>query len=266
MNTLVGTPEAVCPPAKGKTTKLSPGQKHQRWCQWLGGFIDGDGCFLVSKAGYPSLEITVESKDAVLLRQVKNIYGGSLKNRAGLNAVRYRLHHKEGFFQLCLDVNGYLRHPIRVNQFKKVCEKVFLPVKDLETLTVHHGWFAGMFDADGCITLNLTQPFPQITVSVTQKYKEIPQTFKLFFNGSLYYDKSQNGYWTWAIQSKTEILGIIHYFKLFPCRSCRRQKLFLIPKVYDLLQQQAHLPETSKNHNPTLFKKWTHLVNVWKTL
>lgn len=43
--------------------KLSDKQKHDRFCQWLAGFIDGNGCFLVSKQGYTSLEITVHGKD-----------------------------------------------------------------------------------------------------------------------------------------------------------------------------------------------------------
>ena len=266
VETQVGTPEAVCPPTKWKTKNLSQSQKHQRWCQWLGGFIDGDGCFLVSQKGSPSLEITVDSKDEALLRSIQNRYGGSLKPRAGLNAIRYRLHHKEGMLQVCLHVNGYLRHPIRVCQFKHVCEKMSLEVKLAENLTVNHGWFAGMFDADGCITLNQTPLFPQITVKVTQKYKEIPQTFVNFFGGSLYYDKSINGYWTWAIQSKEDVLSMIHYFKDFPSRSRRRQKLFLTPKVYDLMLQKAHLPQTSKHFNQTLHKKWIRLVESWKAL
>jgi hypothetical protein len=31
--------------------------------EWLAGLIDGDGCFLLSKKGYASLEITVETRD-----------------------------------------------------------------------------------------------------------------------------------------------------------------------------------------------------------
>jgi hypothetical protein len=255
-NLLVGTPEAVCPPVnsknKNKNKKLTKEGKHRRWCQWLAGLIDGDGCFLEeSKQGYTSLEITVSSKDEAILSQIQNKYGGSLKPRAGLNAVRYRLHNKEGILHLCLDVNGFIRHPIRFAQFEKVCDKLSLEVKSPDTLHAKHGWFAGMFDADGCITLNLSHndcvvsfanENPQITISVTQKYKEIVNVFFMVFGGSVYLDKSQNGYWTWAVQSKSDILTMIDYFKGFPCRkNSRRQKMFMVPKVYILLQLKAHL-------------------------
>lgn len=181
--TFVGTPETVCPPASFKNKKLSPAQKHQRWCQWLAGLIDGDGCFLLSTKGYASLEITMNSKDETVLRQIQNVYGGSLKPRAGLNAVRYRLHHKERILKVCLDVNGLIRHSTRLCQFKKVCDKISLEVQTPDNWNSNHGWFAGIFDADGCIILNCAKPFPQITVSVTQKYKEIPQAFVNVFGG-----------------------------------------------------------------------------------
>nr|YP_009054684.1 hypothetical LAGLIDADG homing endonuclease [Ourococcus multisporus]AIK29172.1 hypothetical LAGLIDADG homing endonuclease [Ourococcus multisporus] len=262
----VETPEAVCAPTNLKNKKLNKKIKSLRWSQWLAGLIDGNGCFLVSKAGYISLEITISSKDEALLPQIQNKYGGSLKARAGLNAVRYRLHDKGNIIKLCVDVNGFIRHPVRLQQFTKVCNKLCLEVKSPDLLNKNHGWFAGMFDADGCITFNLSGKFPQITVSVTQKYKEIPLAFKKVFKGSLYYDKSKNGYWSWAVQSKESVLEIINYFKKFPCRSSRRQKLFLTPKVYNLLQDKAYLPQTSQLHLPTLHKKWLKLLLAWKAL
>jgi hypothetical protein len=127
-------------------------------------------------------------------------------------------------------------------------------------------WFAGMFDADGCVSLNTTSTFPQITVSVSQKYIEIPKAYQKVFGGSLYHDKSLNGYWTWAVQSKEAVLNMVEYFKNFPYNSTRRQKLFLVPKVYKLLEQRAHLPENSEFHNPSLHKRWILLLQSWKAL
>jgi intein/homing endonuclease len=81
-------------------------------------------------------------------------------------------------------------------------------------LSYKHGWFAGMFDADGTVILKKNG---QVTISVTQKYKEIPLLFKETFNiGYLYFDKSQNGYWSWAVSSENDVMQIIEYFKHFP--------------------------------------------------
>jgi hypothetical protein len=42
-----------------------------RFIEWLAGLIDGDGCFLLSKKGYASLEIIMDIRDQHCLYQIK---------------------------------------------------------------------------------------------------------------------------------------------------------------------------------------------------
>ena len=83
--------------------------------------IDGAGCFLLSKKGYSSLEITMDVIDAYCLSRIKTNYGGSIKLRVGNNSIRYRLHHKAGLLKLLNDVNGRLRNSNKLLQFSKLC-------------------------------------------------------------------------------------------------------------------------------------------------
>jgi len=53
--------------------------------QWLAGLIDGDGCFQLSKKGYASLEIVMETRDKHCLYLIKQKFGGSVKLRSGVN-------------------------------------------------------------------------------------------------------------------------------------------------------------------------------------
>jgi hypothetical protein len=174
---LVGTPEAVCPPTNFGNKKKNRNAEKTKNSGWLAGLIDGDGCFLVSKKGYTSLEITVHAKDEGVLRKVKQSYGGRLKPRAGSASVRYRLHDKKGMQSLCTDVNGQIRHPVRYMQFQKVCLVLGLNRVEAGPLHSKHGWFRGMFDADGTVTLTHKGKSPQITISVTQKDKSVPMAF-----------------------------------------------------------------------------------------
>ena len=265
---LVGTPEAVCLFAtiqerglfKFGNKKLSREEKDKRFSQWQAGFIDGDGCFIVSKRGYTSLEITTSSKDEEMLIKIKNKYGGSVKARAGSKRIRYRQHNKEGMKKLVYDVNGYIRHPVRQRQFRKVMRALSMDQQKPDKLNQKHGWFAGMFDADGTVTLKETG---QITISVTRKYKEIPLFFKEYLSiGNIYFDKSQNGYWTWAISSENDIMQIVEYFKHFPVYSYRRKKQFLIPHIYDLKKEKAH-----RNTCPSSVSKknWAKILSKWKS-
>lgn len=262
---LVGTPEAVCPPTKNQLPtfyKFPKVQKNQFWNQWLAGFIDGDGCFQVRKKGYRSLEITVHRKDSHALNQIKQKCGGSIKNRAGVNAVRYRLHNLEGMKSLIHRINGEIRHPIRQQQLQKVCNTLNIPYLCPSSLILRSGWFSGYFDADGIVCLNLFSKFPHISISVTRKYKETVFFFKSHFGGRLYFDKSQNGYYTWRVQRKLEVLETLSYFKIFPSRTTKVQRLFLIPKIYNLLQRKAHL---SRSREP-LGKLWKKSVDRWKCI
>jgi len=117
-----------------------------------------------------------------------------------------------------------------------------------------------MFDADGTVTLKETG---EITLSVTQKYKEIPLLFLHTLKiGNIYYDKSQNGYWSWRVSSENDVLQRVEYFKHFPAFSSKRQKLFLIPHIYSLKKEKAHLPSCSSN---VLKKNWREIVKKWKS-
>ena len=62
-SSLVGTSE---------TTRATTCNK--RFFQWLGGVIDGDGSFQLSKKGYTSLEITMGLEDLPCLRFIQNDY------------------------------------------------------------------------------------------------------------------------------------------------------------------------------------------------
>jgi hypothetical protein len=46
-------------------------KEDKRFNQWLAGLIDGDGCFLLSKKGYASLEIIAHIRDKNCLYQIK---------------------------------------------------------------------------------------------------------------------------------------------------------------------------------------------------
>ena len=76
---LVGTSE---------TTRATSFSEKNYFNQWLAGLIDGDGSLQVSKAGYTSCEITVALADERLLRIIQNKLAGSIKPRAGAQAIR----------------------------------------------------------------------------------------------------------------------------------------------------------------------------------
>ena len=255
-NSLVGTSEAIR--LLNLNTNLSNNTKENLiWNQLLAGLIDGDVSFLLSKKGYASLEITMDIRDEHALQIVKNVYGGSIKLRSGANALRYRLHHKSGFLKLINDVNGQIRNSNRLVQLNKICHKYDLTLIYPEKLTFDNGWLSGFFDSDGTVTINQTNT--QLSIAASQKTSEILQPLLEIYGGNLYIDRGSSQSFKWYITKREEILNLIDYFKKYPSRSAKKNRLHLIPKYYELKDLKAHkaLPGTF------LEKSWKYFNNKW---
>jgi hypothetical protein len=254
-NFLVGTSETTRPLSSKPFFTL----KEKSWNEWLAGLIDGDGCLLVSKTGYTSCEITMGLQDEHALAIIKQKLGGSIKLRSGVKALRYRLHNKNGMIELINRVNGNIRHTSRIKQLESICLTLGIKIKYPETITIENGWFSGFFDADGTITYSMKNSYPQLTISVTNKLQVDVISFKHIFGGNVYFDKSQNGYYKWSIQGRTDIDFFKAYLLKYPSFSNKKQRLFLTNKYYELVNLKAY----SALPNSPLNKAWLIFSNKW---
>jgi ubiquinol-cytochrome c reductase cytochrome b subunit len=175
------------------------------WNNYLAGLIDGDGCLLISKQGFASLEITMDISDEYTLNKIKDKLGGSVKLRSGARAFRYRLHNKAGIRDLINRINGYVRNSKRVPQLQKICELSNIPYKQADKLTLEDIWFAGFFDADGTLGFSLKKGVPQLIISASNKNKIDLEPFREIFGGVIRLDKASNT-WKWEIYRKETIL------------------------------------------------------------
>lgn len=232
----------------------------ERFYEWLAGFIDGDGCFLLSKKGYASLEITIQLRDKKCLYLIKQKFGGSVKLYSGDNYLRYRLHHKEGLLNLINKVNGLLQNPVRILQLGKICEKYNLVLKDPIPLTYFNGWLAGFFDTDGSIYLNDVSG--QIFITATQKNRFILDALVELYGGTIY-PMVKQGAFKWTCYKKKEVLSLINqYFKINPCRSKKMVRINMVHKFYELRNLHAHKASAKS----VLGKTWKHYLIKWNSI
>jgi ubiquinol-cytochrome c reductase cytochrome b subunit len=185
--------------------------------------------------------------DEYVLRFIQNKLGGSIKLRSGFKAIRYRLHNKEGMLNLIHRINGKIRHTSRLKQLNLICAVLNIEFKLPDILHNKHGWFSGFFDADGTITLSFKGKYsnPQLTISVCNKLMIDISYFKEILGGNIYFDRSQNGYYKWSIQSKDDIMYFLNYIKSCPSRSIKRKRLFLVNQYYELKKLKAYEAEDS---------------------
>lgn len=235
--------------------------KNNKFNQWLAGLIDGDGYLGISKKGYTSCEITLDLRDQKALYLIKQQFGGSIKLRSGSNSIRYRLHHKDGMIKLINAINGNIRNSKRLLQLHQVCSILNIPIKLPIKLDKDNSWFTGFFDADGTITMSIKNNIPQLTISVSNKLSIDIEYFKNIFNGNIYFDKSQNGYYIWTIQSKDDVLNFINYIKNNPSRTLKYNRLLLCNKYYKLKELKAY----KEPINTPINKAWINFLNKWKS-
>ena len=239
------------------STKKDINLSDKKFSQWLAGVIDGDGCFQLSKKGYASLEIVMETRDKHCLYLIKQKFGGSIKVKSNVNWLRYRLHHKKGLIFLVDKVNGFLRNPVRILQLGKICEKYNITVKPSETLTYDSAWLSGFFDSDGSIYINI--PSSQVFITASQKNRFLLDDLVNLYGGTIY-PMVKVGAFKWTVFRKDDITKLIEYFNLNPSKSAKQKRLKLLDKYYSLRSQKAHLASP----NSLLTKNWNIFLKDWE--
>lgn len=166
--------------------------------EWLGGLIDADGGFYVSKQGYGSIEITMHLKEIQTLYLIKKKCQGQVFLRTGTQAARWRLHKREPLIKLLINLSGNIRVEKRQLQFQKICEIYNVEYKTPQKLTYNNGWFSGFFCGEGSLYINKTNLM--VVLSVSQKEENILKNIQFIFKGNIHYDISSTKWrysWIW---------------------------------------------------------------------
>lgn len=233
-------------------------QNPHKFDEWLAGLIDADGCFLQSKKGYASLEITKDLRDKKALFSIKQKYGGSVKQKSGSKAMRYRKHHKEGLLSLINNVNGKIRNPIRLLQLSRICDKYNIIMLYPKPLTYYNGWLSGFFDGDGSIYLSPDG----IQITATNNMKSLLDELSHLYGGAIYITNSTGRSFKWHITKKLAISEFnTHYFHVCPSRSAKKNRINLIPTYFELRKIKAH----QAGPNTVNGKVWFRFINKWGT-
>ena len=227
--------------------------------EWLSGLIDGHGEFILSKKGYASFKIIVSTSDKTVLYAIKHKYGGSIKNIAGSNSCRYKLHSKKGLIKLISSVNGHIRNPTRILKLYKICLLYNIKLNEAKPLTYNNAWFSGFIDADGSIYLN--EQSDQLSITISQKNKYLLDPLISLYSGRVQPVKSKEAF-QYSINKKKEVLDLVdNYLSKYPLKSGKIHKLSLIKKFY-LYKDYMHLDvyQLDKHNEWIKFKKeWDKL-------
>ena len=244
-------------------------RNNNKFYEYLAGIIDGDGSLLLSKQGYGSLEITMDSRDERCLQYIKNqLKQGKIKPRSGSKSVRFRIHNKQGMIDLINKINGLIRYPQRLAQLEKLCLIYDIPFKSPKILTKQSSYFSGLMDSDGTVTMSFKKlkhsriARPQLTISITSRNREDLEILVKEFNGNIYIDKSGKYIsYKWSIQSKKNILNFVNYLKKHSLHTLKQQRILMIEEYYRFYEFHAFKPENTVLYQS--FKKWEQKWNSY---
>lgn len=76
---------------------------------------------------------------------------------------------------------------------------------------------------------------------MSQKTTELLQPLLDLYGGNIYIDRGSSLSFKWYITKRKDILNIIDYFKFYPSRSSKKNRLHLIPKFYELKDLKANI-------------------------
>jgi len=100
-------------------------------------------------------------------------------------------------------------------------------------LTRENDWFSGFFDADGTIGFSMKNNWPQLIVSVAQKYQSDLLSFKSIFGVSILIDTRTNTY-KWDIYSQDDVLDFQKYLTVYPLYSSKKKRFFFTKTLFML--------------------------------
>jgi hypothetical protein len=224
--------------------------------QWLAGIIDGDGYFLLSKNGYNSCEITMDTRDKKVLYLIQHKYGGSVKQISNAYAFKYKLRNRAGLIELINDVNGLIRNPTRLLQMNKLCVKFNIELKYANDLTFNDGWLSGFIDSDGSIYFN--ESSGQVFIGISQKNKYLLEPLIHIYGGRVDIISPKIEAFKYVVYRKAELFNLVdNYFSKYPLRTEKMKRVNLIKQFYLMRLSK-------KNSDVVKFNEWVKFKDKWE--
>lgn len=264
---------------------------YDKWNQWFAGFTDGDGSFCISrKENSVSFEITTHVTDARVLGIVKNkLKAGTVKPRSGSKSVRYRVKQKAVILDIIKRLNGKLRNPARIAQFKQVCAMHNVQyIEPPSLISKEDGYLSGLIDSDGSFAMSVSNSseadsqisgvegkiirlinakgFSQISLKATSSYKAYLDNIADSYNyGTVYREQANKKNRNpkdkhhWTIKSYEDFHLLYEYVKKNPLKTVKlhRMRLSLLYFKYKALNYHLKPAGTIES------KVWAKFAKSW---
>lgn len=218
---------------------------------YLAGLIEGDGHFSAQK----HLVISFHAKDISSAYQIKYYIGhGSVRRVINKQAYTYIISNKAGIIKQLSQIDGKLRTESKYNQLKAFAKRQSQSQLPLDTFSslMSNAWLSGFIDADGYFKLRMQNKAGRInseirqSVNIDQKTRDILDSIKSEFGGSISHRVKQNTYYYSSVNF-TAAKQFVDYLCKYNLISYKHINFLKWRKAYRLISVKAHLTDKGRN-------------------
>lgn len=131
--------------------------------EWLIGFSEGDGSFIVNSRNTPIFVITQSTADVQILYMIQRVLGFGRVIKQGATTSRFVVEDLASVALLVALFNGNLVFPYKLSRFTLFLEafnarsksSAIALITNLVIPTVIDSWLCGFVDAEGCFTCSM---------------------------------------------------------------------------------------------------------------
>ena len=252
-------------PFYSKFNELYPNSRKPsaKFIEWLIGFSEGEGSFVLAKRGDLSFVITQSTNDVKCLNYIKDNlgFGKVIKQSVKQNTHRFVVQDTNNLYLICLLFNGNMVFPTRKARFvtflssfnEKLLKRnitTIIPLDVCVSPSVKDAWFSGITDGEGCFSCSILSNSSdyRFRFILTQKWEVnriILEYVLSIFNvhsvqGSVVPHSVQN-VWELRVNGVKNCKGLFNYFDEFSLITKKKNSYLKWKLLHSKLTNKDHL-------------------------
>lgn len=261
------------------TKYLSNVKPDPKFLEWLIGFVEGDGSFVISKRGDLSFVIVQSTEDVKILYYIKEQLGfGQVYQQSKSNKThRFVIQDFKSLYLICALFNGNFVFPTRNVRFIKFLanlnEKlikrnykdysIILPNYNTIKPSLKDAWLSGITDAEGCFTVSFLtrKDIYRIRYILSQKWeinKEVLiSILNLFSNkiGEVYIHSNPiSNVYELRVNGVKNCIQLIEYFEEYQLKTKKLESYKKWKYILFALERKEHINLENRENLKTLSK------------
>jgi hypothetical protein len=243
-------------------------QPNKHFLEWLIGFSEGEGSFILAKRGDLAFVITQSTKDVKSLYYIKDNlgFGKVIKQSVKQNTHRFVIQDITNLYLICELFNGNMVFPTRKARFltflsafnEKLLKKNLNTISPLDTYVIpslKDAWISGITDGEGCFSCSILKNSSgyRIRYILTQKWDankiildHILNIFSLYLVKGSVDPHSINNVWELKVNGVKNCKGLFSYFDEFSLITKKKNSYLKWKLIHSRLVIKDHLKESTR--------------------